>query len=46
MGSQDAESHRPSVVYRRKGWDYGVIELDPDSDQARVLAAVASESSS
>jgi len=43
---QDAESHRPSVVYRRKGWDYGVIELDPDSDQARVLAAVASESSS
>ncbi|PXA72697.1 ribosome hibernation-promoting factor, HPF/YfiA family [Cryobacterium arcticum] len=43
---QDAESHRPSVVYRRKGWDYGVIELDPDSDQARVLASVASESSS
>lgn len=24
---QDAESLRPSVVYRRKGWDYGVIEL-------------------
>ena len=43
---QDAESHRPSVVYRRKGWDYGVIELDPNSDQARVLAAVSSESSS
>ncbi|MBM7830076.1 ribosomal subunit interface protein [Agromyces cerinus] len=24
----DAESGRPSVVYRRKGWDYGVIGLD------------------
>jgi len=23
----DAESNRPSVVYRRKGWDYGVISL-------------------
>lgn len=45
---QDAESHRPSVVYRRKGWDYGVIELDQDSGQAQteVLAAAASESSS
>lgn len=43
---QDAESHRPSVVYRRKGWDYGVIELDPNSDEARVLAAVSSGSSS
>jgi hypothetical protein len=43
---QDAESHRPSVVYRRKGWDYGVIELDPNSEQGRVLAAVSSESSS
>lgn len=25
---QDAASGRPSVVYRRKGWDYGVIALD------------------
>lgn len=24
----DAETHRPSVVYRRKGWDYGVIGID------------------
>jgi hypothetical protein len=24
----DEETHRPSVVYRRKGWDYGVIGLD------------------
>lgn len=24
----DSESGRPSVVYRRKGWDYGVIGLD------------------
>jgi ribosomal subunit interface protein len=43
---QDAETHRPSVVYRRKGWDYGVIELDPNSDQARSLATASSESSS
>jgi ribosomal subunit interface protein len=43
---QDAETHRPSVVYRRKGWDYGVIELDPNSDQAKVLATASSESSS
>ena len=43
---QDAETQRPSVVYRRKGWDYGVIELDPNSDEARVLASASSESSS
>jgi hypothetical protein len=24
----DDETQRPSVVYRRKGWDYGVIGLD------------------
>ncbi|RXZ67173.1 ribosome hibernation-promoting factor, HPF/YfiA family [Agromyces albus] len=28
----DAESGRPSVVYRRKGWDYGLIGLDDRSD--------------
>jgi ribosomal subunit interface protein len=28
----DAESGRPSVVYRRKGWDYGVIGLDEDAE--------------
>ncbi|MGY4859713.1 ribosome hibernation-promoting factor, HPF/YfiA family [Cryobacterium sp. AP23] len=43
---QDAETRRPSVVYRRKGWDYGVIELDPNSDQAKELASATSESSS
>jgi len=26
----DAETDRPSVVYRRKGWDYGVISLEDD----------------
>jgi ribosomal subunit interface protein len=26
---QDADSGRPSVVYRRKGYDYGVIRLAP-----------------
>ena len=27
----DAESDRPSVVYRRKGWAYGVIALDSET---------------
>ncbi|MDR5699835.1 ribosome hibernation-promoting factor, HPF/YfiA family [Agromyces aerolatus] len=27
----DEESGRPSVVYRRKGWDYGLIGLDDDA---------------
>ena len=27
----DAPTMRPSVVYRRKGWDYGVIRLDLDA---------------
>jgi ribosomal subunit interface protein len=26
----DQESHRPAVVYRRRGYDYGVIALDVD----------------
>ena len=24
----DQDSHRPSVVYRRRGYDYGVISLE------------------
>jgi ribosomal subunit interface protein len=28
----DKESERPSVVYRRKGYDYGVISLDVEAD--------------
>ena len=30
----DSESGRPSVVYRRKGWDYGLIGLDDRADAA------------
>jgi ribosomal subunit interface protein len=30
----DAETDRPSVVYRRKGWDYGVIGLDVEDELA------------
>ncbi len=33
----DSESDRPSVVYRRKGWDYGVIGLDVDQEAQQVL---------
>ncbi|MEO6944580.1 MAG: ribosome-associated translation inhibitor RaiA [Lacisediminihabitans sp.] len=29
----DAETDRPSVVYRRKGWDYGVIGLNVEAEQ-------------
>jgi ribosomal subunit interface protein len=28
----DSETGRPSVVYRRKGWDYGLIGLDDRTD--------------
>ena len=39
----DAETDRPSVVYRRKGWDYGVIALEGETParQARARAAPA-----
>lgn len=30
----DTETNRPSVVYRRKGWDYGVIGLDENVEAA------------
>ena len=34
----DVKTDRPSVVYRRRGWDYGVIELEteapPQAEQA------------
>ena len=32
----DAETDRPSVVYRRKGWDYGVIALEDEAEEAPV----------
>ncbi|RFA15278.1 ribosomal subunit interface protein [Subtercola boreus] len=38
----DSESGRPSVVYRRKGWDYGVIGLD-DSASALLVDARQAE---
>lgn len=31
---QDARSGTPSVVYRRKGYDYGVLHLEVDDDAA------------
>ncbi len=30
----DAETDRPSVVYRRRGWSYGVLHLETDTDVA------------
>lgn len=35
----DARTDRPSVVYRRRGWDYGVIELETEAPPARQLAS-------
>jgi ribosomal subunit interface protein len=35
----DNETHRPSVVYRRKGWDYGVIGLDETGEGADVAGS-------
>ncbi|WP_431220484.1 ribosome hibernation-promoting factor, HPF/YfiA family [Leifsonia xyli] len=37
----DQETQRPSVVYRRKGWDYGVISLDEDADELQEVATAA-----
>ena len=37
----DQETMRPSVVYRRKGWDYGVISLDDDADELQEVATAA-----
>jgi ribosomal subunit interface protein len=35
----DARSDHPSVVYRRKGWDYGVISLTATAPPAEELAS-------
>jgi ribosomal subunit interface protein len=32
----DKDTNQPSVVYRRRGWSYGVIHLDVSEDEARV----------
>ena len=37
----DSASGRPSVVYRRKGWDYGVIGLDDELEAVPDSLAVA-----
>lgn len=34
----DAETARPSAVYRRRGWTYGVIQLDAASDPVEAVA--------
>ncbi len=41
----DAETARPSVVYRRRGWTYGVIALDTSCSLEHVEAAVAAAQS-
>jgi ribosomal subunit interface protein len=34
----DSEHHTPSVVYRRRAYDYGVIRLSSESDMAAVVS--------
>ncbi|WP_066516749.1 ribosome hibernation-promoting factor, HPF/YfiA family [Curtobacterium ammoniigenes] len=41
----DSETGRPSVVYRRKGWDYGVIAIDEPGADASGVASEQDESS-
>ncbi|MGN6754254.1 MAG: ribosome hibernation-promoting factor, HPF/YfiA family [Intrasporangium sp.] len=38
---QDADTGQPSVVYRRRGWSYGVIHLDSESAVSEPAAAAA-----
>ena len=35
----DVRTDHPSVVYRRKGWDYGVIALETSAPPAQALAS-------
>jgi ribosomal subunit interface protein len=35
----DAETLRPSVVYRRKGWNYGVIRLEVTASAEEIVPA-------
>ena len=37
----DSENGRPSVVYRRKGWDYGVIGIDETADEQQEAATAS-----
>jgi ribosomal subunit interface protein len=36
----DVETSRPSVVYRRRGWDYGVIALDDAAEEQQEAVTV------
>lgn len=35
----ESESHQPAVVYRRKGWTYGVIRLNTTTQAADAVAS-------
>jgi ribosomal subunit interface protein len=39
----DSGTHRPSVVYRRRGWSYGVIHLAPEPEKPAELDGAAGE---
>jgi len=33
----DSDTQLPSAVYRRRGWTYGVIQIDPEANDATEL---------
>jgi hypothetical protein len=35
----DADTGQPSVVYRRRGWEYGVLHLDVEQNGAGSTAS-------
>ncbi|RAN79449.1 ribosomal subunit interface protein [Bacillus sp. SRB_336] len=37
----DAATGIPSVVYRRSGWTYGVISMDPNADEGAAAAEIS-----
>ena len=41
----DSTTGCPSVVYRRRGWSYGVIRLAGDADQAHEIARAIAQAS-
>lgn len=42
----DAKTDKPSVVYRRRGWDYGVITLSENAKEPQAAAIAKSRASS
>jgi ribosomal subunit interface protein len=42
----DADTGQPSVVYRRRGWEYGVLHLKVEQDDALTTSGIGSAAAS